>query len=222
MIDAINLSSRFRSLSPIWTFCKSSVLVLDSKAPCVRFLDFRDLSDRLQLAVYKFLQSNLFFPEVLSIKPSSFICRHSVKSVFYFSRHHIPTMSSTLNPSYATIATIRNSIQSTLKADLPSDVLANVIAPYLITVNQWSSQIPAMLESSGPLNCANLVFAIRKDLFIAPLYTSSTLGIPLSGLPAPFQEFINFIHKLIEAQKTERDKPIVKVCTVATVLFSSF
>jgi hypothetical protein len=120
-------------------------------------------------------------------------------------------MSTVLNPSYATIAVIRTSIQNTLKADLPADVMVNAIAPLLTSVNQWSSQIPAVLESSGPLSCANLVFGIRKDLFISPLSSSSVMGIPLSNLPAPFQEFMNFIYKLIEAQKSERDKPVSKV-----------
>lgn len=121
-------------------------------------------------------------------------------------------MSTVLNPSHATIATIRTSIQSTLKAELPPDVLANAIAPLLTTVNQWSSQIPTLLEGPGPPLSANLVFAIRKDLFIAPLFSQSVMGITLVDLPTPFQEFMTFIHKLIEAQKTEREKPVAKVC----------
>src|ERR1700675_3013297 len=120
-------------------------------------------------------------------------------------------MSAILTPSYATVVTIRSSIQNTLKAELPPDVLANAIAPFLTSVNQWSSQIPAMLEGSGPSAAANLVFAIRKDLFIAPLFSQSVMGTPLVDLPAPFQEFMSFIHTLIDIQKTEREKPIAKV-----------
>jgi hypothetical protein len=123
----------------------------------------------------------------------------------------LTSMSLTLNPSFATVTTIRASIQNTLKADLPSDVMVNAIAPLLTTVNQWSSQLTAMLEGSGPPSSANLVFAIRKDLFIAPLFSQSVMGTPLVDLPAPFQEFMNFIHRLIEAQKTEREKPAPKV-----------
>ena len=118
---------------------------------------------------------------------------------------------SSLNPSYATIATIRTSIQNTLKADLPPTILATLIAPNLTAVNQWSSQIPAVLEGSGPSSGANLVFAIRKDLFIAPPFLQSVMGIPLPDLPAPFQEFMNFIHELIDIQKVEREKPTPRV-----------
>ena len=120
-------------------------------------------------------------------------------------------MSTVLNPPHATIATIRTSIQSTLKAELPPDVLASAIAPLLTTVNQWSSQISTLLEGPGPPLSANLVFAIRKDLFIAPLFSQSVMGITLVDLPTPFQEFMTFIHKLIEAQKTEREKTVPKV-----------
>jgi len=121
-------------------------------------------------------------------------------------------MSLTLNPSFATVTSIRASIQNTLKADLPSDVMANAIAPLLTTINLWSNQLPAMLEGSGPPSSANLVFAIRKDLFVAPLFSQSVMGTPLVDLPAPFQYFMNFIHQLIEAQKSEREKPAPKVC----------
>jgi len=120
-------------------------------------------------------------------------------------------MSSTLQPSVSTISTIRGSIQNTLKTELPPDVVANAIAPYLSSVNQWSGQISAMLEGPGHPSAANLVFAIRKDLFIAPLFSQSVMGTPLIDLPAPFQEFMNFIHKLIEAQKIERERIIAKV-----------
>jgi len=120
-------------------------------------------------------------------------------------------MSSVLTPSYATMAAIRTTIQNTLKGNLPSEVLVNAIAPLLTTVNLWSNQIPAVLEGSGSTTSASLVFGIRKDLFIAPLFSSSVMGIPLSGLPPPFQEFMAFIQKLIEAQKNERDKSVPRV-----------
>lgn len=128
-------------------------------------------------------------------------------------RHHIPssiapnsvvTNSSMLNPSYATIATIRSSIQNTLKTDLPSEMLINAISPFLISVNQWSTQIPSMLDGVGSPASVNLVFAIRKDLFVAPQFTQTVMGTALADLPAPFQEFNSFIHKLIDAQKTDK------------------
>jgi hypothetical protein len=121
-------------------------------------------------------------------------------------------MSTVLNPSYATVVAIRSSIQNTLKADLPPNLLANGIAPLLASVNQWSTQIPAMLEGPGLPVSVNLVFAIRKDLFLAPQFTQSILGIATADLPPPFQEFLNFILKLIEAQKTEKEKVAPKVC----------
>lgn len=122
-------------------------------------------------------------------------------------------MSSVLNPSYATIGIIRTLIQNTLKMDLPPDLMANAIAPYLTSVTQWSSQISTMLEGSDSPSAANLVFAIRKDVFNAPPYSHSVMGTPLVDLPAPFQEFMNFIHRVIEMQKSEKEKPIGKVRT---------
>jgi hypothetical protein len=117
-----------------------------------------------------------------------------------------------LNPSLSTAGTIRSSIQNTLKADLPPSVLANMVAPLLVPINQWSAQIPAVIEGSGTSSAANLVFAIRKDLFISPTFSQSVLGQALVDLPAPFRDFMNFIHQLIEAQRTEREKPVAKVC----------
>jgi hypothetical protein len=105
--------------------------------------------------------------------------------------------------------TIRNSIQTSLKTDLPPDVLAGVIAPLVTTVNQWSTQIPVLLEGTGSTASVNIVFAIRSDLFHAPRFTQNVFGLPLNELPAPYQEFVSFIHKLIDAQKTS-----VKVCLV--------
>lgn len=90
-------------------------------------------------------------------------------------------------------------------------MLANVIAPLLSSVNLWSTQIPALLDGTGSSSSLNLVFAIRKDLFVAPQFVQSIMGIPLADLPAPFQEFISFIHKLIDAQKTDKDKVPQKV-----------
>jgi len=68
-----------------------------------------------------------------------------------------------------------------------------------------------MLEGAGSPGTANLVFAIRKDLFIGPQFNQSVLGIPLAELPTPFQEFLNFIHKLIEAQMKDKEKSPIKV-----------
>lgn len=123
-------------------------------------------------------------------------------------------MSSPLHPTYQTICAIRTSIQNTLKTELPLSVQADAIAPLLTSVNQWSTQIPAVLESTGPTSSVNLVFAIRGDLFFAPRYLQNVFNIPHHELPAPFAEFISFIHKLIGAQKSDRDKPIPKVCLV--------
>jgi hypothetical protein len=109
------------------------------------------------------------------------------------------------------MSNFKNTIMSTLKNDLPSDILANTVAPILSCVNQWATQIPAMLEGNGPSNSANLIFSIRKELFQPPQFTTSVFGIPLSDLPAPFQEFAAFIRELQDAQKVDRDRPVVKV-----------
>ena len=128
-------------------------------------------------------------------------------------------MSSVLNPSHSTMVTIRSSIQNTLKADLPPEMLINAIAPFLTSVNQWSTQIPLIIEGTGS-SSVNLIFAIRKDLFVAPQFTQSVMGTALADLPAPFQEFISFIHKLIDAQKT--DKVPVKVVSNISSRNNSF
>ena len=120
-------------------------------------------------------------------------------------------MSSTLNPTPAMMAAYKGSIVSTLKNDLPVDVLASTVAPILTCVNQWASQIPAMLEGPSPSPNANIIFAIRKELFQPPQYINNIFGKPLSELPAPFQEFANFIRDLQDAQKVERERPVVKV-----------
>ena len=120
-------------------------------------------------------------------------------------------MSSVLNPSLATMTAFKNTIVSTLKNDLPSEVLANAVAPILSCVNQWSTQIPALLEGTGNTNGANMIFAIRKELFVAPQFTTSVLGIALADLPAPFQEFSNFIRDLQDAQRVDRERPVAKV-----------
>ena len=118
-------------------------------------------------------------------------------------------MTASLNPSPQTIAAIKSSIQNSLKADLPSDMMALVIAPLVTTVNQWSSQIPALLESVPSLN---QVFEIRSLLFIAPRFSQNVFNMPFNDLPGPIQDFMHFIHKVIDAQKVHRDKPIAKVC----------
>ena len=122
-------------------------------------------------------------------------------------------MSSNLLPLHQSILAIRSSIQSTLKTDLPPDTMATVISPMLAKVNLWSTQIPAMFEGAGTPSPVNLVFAIRKDLFVSPAYAQSTLGIPLPNLPPEFQEFATFIHLLIDAQKVEKEKSSTKVTT---------
>jgi hypothetical protein len=120
-------------------------------------------------------------------------------------------MSASLSPSYSTMTTIKAVIQTTLKSDLPSSLVAGALAPFLVTVNQWSSQIPLMLEGNGPSASANLIFAIRKDLFVGPSFTHSVLGVALPDLPIPFQEFLSFIYKLMDAQRVDRERPAVKV-----------
>ena len=128
-------------------------------------------------------------------------------------------MVTVLDPPYQTISTIRNSIQSTLKTGLPNKVLVDAIAPFISTVNLWSTQIPAVLDGNGSVTCVNLVFAIRKDIFVAPLFTQNVFGLPVSELPAVYHEFHSFIQKLIEAQKSDKEKPPPKVRLNPEILF---
>jgi len=129
-------------------------------------------------------------------------------------------MSTVLNPSFQTMSAIRQSIQSTLKTDIPQDVMPTIVAPLLTSVNQWAHQIPAVLDSTGSAASVNLVFAIRSDLFVAPRFTNNVFNVPLADLPAPFQEFIAFIHKLIEAQKNDKEKAAPKVCRLLWIYFT--
>lgn len=121
-------------------------------------------------------------------------------------------MANTLTPSYSVISSLKTAIVNALATELPSDVRASMIAPLLLQINQWASQIPILVDSSGPPLYANIIFAIRKDLFISPLFTHCVLGIPMAELPPAFSEFLAFILKLIEAQKSDKDKSPPKVC----------
>ena len=90
------------------------------------------------------------------------------------------TMSSSLSPSYMTMSAVKHAIATNLKSEMPGDLVTNAIALLLNTVNEWSTQIPAMLEGGGSSSSANLIFAIRKELFVAPAYTQCVLGIPIT------------------------------------------
>ena len=120
-------------------------------------------------------------------------------------------MSSPLNPSLAMITKFKNMIHSTMQSDAPAEDRANSIASLLTSVNAWATQIPAMLDGPGPSASANIVFAIRKELFAAPTFVHPILDIALGDLPPAFQELLSFILKLIEAQKTDKEKPAAKV-----------
>jgi hypothetical protein len=120
-------------------------------------------------------------------------------------------MANSLNPSYNAVCSIKSSITTTLSTELPPGIRAGVIAPLLVQVNQWASQIPLMLESTASPTPSNIIFAIRKDLFLAPFYTQNSLGIASADLPTPFHDFLAFIVKLNEAQKSSKDKTPPKV-----------
>ena len=110
-----------------------------------------------------------------------------------------------------TMSAVKHAIATNLKSEMPGDLVTNAIAPLLNTVNEWSTQIPAMLEGGGSSSSANLIFAIRKELFVAPAYTQCVLGTSPNNLPASFGEFLHFIQKLIEAQKSDKDPVATKV-----------
>ena len=120
-----------------------------------------------------------------------------------------------LNPSYNTVLAIKESISNTSQNHaLPSSARAAIIAPQLAMVNQWADQIPLVLDNPDAPATVNLVFAIRKDLFVAPQFVRCALGIPLSELPPAFSSFMSMIHKLIGAQKTEKEPIPVKVRSI--------
>lgn len=117
-----------------------------------------------------------------------------------------------LEPCLATVQLVKDSICSTLQnTAVPVGARAACIAPQLAIVNQWADQIPLVLENPDAPANVNLVFAIRKDLFVAPQYVHSVLGIPGTDLPPPFASFLAMILKLIGAQKSDKEKPTVKV-----------
>jgi hypothetical protein len=120
-------------------------------------------------------------------------------------------MANALNPSFNAVCSIKTSIASTLITELPPEVRAGVIAPQLVQVNQWASQIPLMLETTTSPTPANVVFALCKELFLAPHFTQCVLGIAHADLPTPFHDFLAFLHKLYEAQKPGKDKAPSKV-----------
>ena len=117
-----------------------------------------------------------------------------------------------LVPCLATVQLVKDSICHTLQNTTGSLTdRAAFIAPQLAIVNQWADQIPLVLENPDAPANVNLVFAIRKDLFVAPQYVHSVLGIPAVELPPPFAAFLSMILKLIGAQKSDKEKPAVKV-----------
>jgi hypothetical protein len=176
---------------------------------------FRYLSERLFVSINLRMCISLGpFLEMYKVKQKSRkkIVEH-LNSIF-------DTMSSVLVPSHQAMSTIRSSIQATLKAELPPDVLAGVVAPFLMSVNQWASQIPLLLDGNSVAS-VNLVFAIRSDLFQAPRFVQNVFGLPLVELPPPYQEFVAFIHKLIEAQKvTNKVSPFRYILLAASFLIS--
>ena len=115
-----------------------------------------------------------------------------------------------LNPPLSVAQALKESIGSTLHAAIPASIRAATIAPQLSIINQWIDQIPLLLDSPDAIN-ANFLFALRKDLFIGPQFVQCVLGIPVSELPSAFQNFLSLIFKVIEAQKSDRDKPVSKV-----------
>ena len=158
--------------------------------------------------------------EKASINPLCFDCKDSSIDNPHNRYQSFAVMSASTVPSAQTIAAIKTSIQNTMKAELPQDMLANAVAPFLTTVNQLASQVTSLVETPGNAALVNNIFSIRNEIYAAPRYIHSAFGIPLSELPAPFHEFGTFIHKLIEAQKAEKDKNASKV-TIQSLISST-
>lgn len=127
-------------------------------------------------------------------------------------------MSTTLCPTPAHVVSIRSSIQGYVSGNLPTAMKPNMVAPLLTAVNQWSTQIPVLLESVSSIN---QVFDIRSDLFTAPRFLTNVFNIPFGDLPPPFHEFMTFISKLIEAQKVNREKAPPKASHVSFIIRSA-
>jgi hypothetical protein len=126
-------------------------------------------------------------------------------------------MSTPLSPSPAQITVVRTSIQGYVTGNFPVAMRPGLIAPLLGAVNQWSTQIPVLLESVASIN---QVFDIRGDLFIAPRFSTNVFNIPYGDLPSAFHDFMTFISKLIEAQKANKEKVPPKASLFLCNLFS--
>jgi len=115
-----------------------------------------------------------------------------------------------LHPAISTVQTVKDNIASVIQNHgLTPGMRASLIGPQLAIVNEWSDQINLVLDHPEAPAPVNLVFAIRKDLFIAPQYTHCVLlG---TELPPSFSAFLAMILKLIGAQKNDKEKPVVKV-----------
>ena len=117
-----------------------------------------------------------------------------------------------LHPSIQNVQSIKDNISSVMQNHaLPVGMRAALIGPQLAMVNEWSDQTNLVLDHPEAPAPVNLVFAIRKDLFIAPQYTQCFLSVPASELPPAFSAFLAMILKLIGAQKTDKEKPVIKV-----------
>jgi hypothetical protein len=118
-----------------------------------------------------------------------------------------------LHPAISTVQSVKDNISSVIQNHgLTVSMRAALIGPQLAIVNEWSDQINLVLDHPEAPTPVNLVFAIRKDLFIAPQYTQCVLlSIPPAELPTAFSAFLAMILKLIGAQKTDKEKPVIKV-----------
>jgi hypothetical protein len=125
-------------------------------------------------------------------------------------------MPDSLKPSYEAIMTIKGSIQNAPTLEMGPERYSAAIAPLLSLVNQWSTQIPLLLTEVGPNTSINLVFAIRKELYIGPQFTQRIFRLSPAALLLAFQEFQDFIHKLIKAQKVKQ--PAVTTSLVCFIL----
>jgi hypothetical protein len=118
-----------------------------------------------------------------------------------------------LHPSVLTVQAVKENVLAIMQNhSLTPSLRAALIATQLDTVNEWSDQINMVLDHPDAPSPANLVFSIRKDLFLAPHFTQCLLtGVPTGELPPAFPTFLALILKLIDAQKSDKEKPIVKV-----------
>jgi hypothetical protein len=113
-----------------------------------------------------------------------------------------------LSPSFEVVASLFETIQNEIAKKGDPVELATLVSSLLQPIGLWSNQIPQMLSGTPSSKCANLIFAIRKELF--PTKDTNIFGKALADLPQTVQDFDLFVHKLMDVQEKSK-KPLPRV-----------